>query len=87
MDTVQEASCQESLDAHMAKMHDLLAKGEGHFLIGGIVTKDSVMPVTFTRNMPDETRKVICVLTFPMVSAIIEMLDEALCLPEGETIN
>lgn len=63
-----------TLDEHFENMRTMLATGEVHFLIGGIVDEKGVRPVTFIRNIDDETARYLSDITSPIVKAILDQI-------------
>ena len=71
MDTVKEHTTSNNFERHIRNMASMLAEGDSHFLIGGVITPSGVKPVTFTRNISDGMREDLAKATPPIVMRLV----------------
>ena len=61
----------QSFDEHMTNMRKMLAKGDMHFLIGGVVEEKGVRPVTFLYSIDGPETEYLLDITSPVVEQIL----------------
>jgi hypothetical protein len=64
-------------DEHFANLRKILKGGDSYFLIGGVISRDGVRPVTFTSGVPVATVEIVDAMSTPLVNHILDVVQEA----------